>query len=337
MLFTPYGIANLELKNRIVMPPMCMYKAAADGKVTDWHLLHYASRAAGQVGLIIVEATAVEGRGRISAQDLGLWEDGQIEGMKKLVELVHAQGGKIGVQLAHAGRKSTVPDSVPVAPSTLKFDESCYCPQALAVGEIAGIIGAFGTAARRAIDAGFDLIEVHGAHGYLINEFLSPLTNLRTDAYGGSVLKRTKLLQEVLEEVRRVVPAGYPVTVRVSAEEYHPLGNTSSVVADMLNLVKDVGIDLVNVSSGGVIPVQPRAYASYQIPLALTIKEQTSLPVLAGGLVTQALQAQQILKAGADLVYLGRTLLRQPYWALQAAHELHQEIEWPEPYVRGKF
>lgn len=337
MLFTPYGIANLELKNRIVMPPMCMYKAAADGKVTDWHILHYASRAAGQVGLIIVEATAVEGRGRISAQDLGLWEDGQIEGMKKLVEMVHAQGGKIGVQLAHAGRKSTVPDSVPVAPSTLKFDAECQSPQALMLGEIAGIIDAFGAAARRAIDAGFDLIEVHGAHGYLINEFLSPLTNLRTDAYGGSVLKRTKLLQEVLEEVRRVVPAGYPVTVRVSAEEYHPLGNTSLVVADMLNLVKAAGIDLVNVSSGGVIPVQPRAYASYQIPLALTIKEQTALPILAGGLVTQAVQAQQILKAGADLVYLGRALLRQPYWALQAAHELQQEIEWPEPYVRGKF
>nr|WP_320147807.1 tRNA-dihydrouridine synthase [uncultured Anaeromusa sp.] len=337
MLFTPYAIANLKLKNRIVMPPMCMYKAAADGKVTDWHLLHYASRAAGQVGLIIVEATAVEGRGRISAQDLGLWEDGQVEGMKKLVAAVHAQGGKIGVQLAHAGRKSTVPDSVPVAPSTVKFDESCQSPQALTLGEIDEIIAAFGAAARRAIQVGFDLIEVHGAHGYLINEFLSPLTNFRTDAYGGSVLKRAKLLREVLTEVRRAVPEHYPVTVRVSAEEYHPLGNNAVVVADMLNLVKDLGIDLVNVSSGGVVPIQPRAYASYQIPLALTIKEQTSLPILAGGLVTQAAQAQQILKAGADLVYLGRALLRQPYWALQAAHELQQEIEWPEPYVRGKF
>ena len=338
MLFTSFNLKNLTLKNRIVMPPMCMYSAAEDGQVTDWHIVHYTTRAVGQVGLMIVEATGVEPRGRISDHDLGIWEDSQIDGLKRLVASVHAQGGtKIAIQLAHAGRKSEVTASTPVAPSALAFDESSIKPAALTELEIQSVIHKFVAAAQRAVEAGFDAIEVHAAHGYLINEFLSPLTNLRTDRYGGSLENRARFLDEILSGVRSAIPSGMPVIVRVSASDYHAYGNTPETVAALLNLVKHQGIDLVNVSSGAVIPVMPRAFAGYQIPFALTIKEQTGLPVLGGGLITQPIQALQAVKAGVDLVFLGRELLRNPYWVLQAAAVLHQEVTWPEQYLRGKF
>lgn len=337
MLFTPFSLKELLLKNRIVMPPMCMYRAGNDGIVTEWHMLHYGTRAVGQVGLIIVEATGIEPRGRISNRDLGIWEDGHISGLKKLVEIVHAQGAKVAIQLAHAGRKSEVQDTIPVAPSALAFNEEYKMPAELSTEEIQEVIAKFSAAARRAVQAGFDAIEIHGAHGYLINQFLSPLTNLREDEYGGSPENRVRFLDEVLEAIHAVIPERMPVIVRVSAEEYHQDGNGTQDIAAMLKLVKHRGIDLVNVSSGAVIPVVPRAYAGYQIPFALKIKEMTDLPVLGGGLITEAAQAMQVAKTGVDLVYLGRELLRNPYWVLQAAHVLGEEVQWPESYVRGKW
>jgi NADPH2 dehydrogenase len=337
MLFTPISFKQLTLKNRVVMPPMCMYSAADDGMVTDWHVTHYTTRAVGQVGLIIVEATSVEPRGRISNRDLGIWNDGQILGLKRIVDNVHAQGGKIGIQLAHAGRKSEAADSKPVAPSAIAFNEEYRLPAVLTVGEIKEVIQKFVQAAERAVAAGFDVIELHAAHGYLINEFLSPLTNERTDEYGGSLENRVRFLQEVLIGVKKVIPEEMPIIIRVSADDYHEGGNTPEIVAAMLNQIKHHGIDIINVSSGAVISVMPRAYPGYQIPMALIIKEKTGLPILAGGLVTQPAQALQIVKAGADLVYTGRELLRSPYWPLQAAYALQQEVEWPEPYLRGKW
>jgi NADPH2 dehydrogenase len=337
MLFTPISFKNLTLKNRIVMPPMCMYSAADDGMVTDWHVIHYATRAVGQVGLIIVEATGVEPRGRISNLDLGIWDDAHISGLKRIVEQVHAQGSKIGIQLAHAGRKSEVVGSTPVAPSAIAFNEEYSLPTALTMQEIQEVIQKFVQGAKRAVAAGFDMIEIHAAHGYLINEFLSPLTNTRTDEYGGSLENRVRFLEEVLIAVKKVIPKDMPVIVRVSADDYHEEGNTPEVVAAMLNLIKHHGIDVVNVSSGAVIPVMPRAYPGYQVAMALVIKEKTQLPVLAGGLITEPAQVLQLVKAGIDLVYTGRELLRNPYWPLQAAHVLQQQVEWPKQYLRGKW
>ncbi len=238
MIFTPYSLRKLTVKNRIVMPPMCMYSAADDGLVTDWHVLHYTTRAVGQVGLIIVEATAVEPRGRISGHDLALWEDRQIVGFKRLVDSVHAQtGAKIAIQLAHAGRKSEVLATTPVAPSAIAYNDDYRIPAALTESEIQEIVQKFVDSAKRAVQAGFDAIELHAAHGYLINEFLSPLTNLRTDRYGGSLANRARFLDEILSGIRSVIPAEMPIIVRVSASDYHTDGNTPESVAALLNLV----------------------------------------------------------------------------------------------------
>ncbi|HWR38707.1 MAG TPA: NADH:flavin oxidoreductase/NADH oxidase [Patescibacteria group bacterium] len=335
MLFQEFSLRDLNLKNRIVMSPMCMYQAT-DGLPNEWHYLHYPARAVGQVGLIIVEATGVEPGGRITDSDLGLWNDSQLAAMKTLVERVHAQGSKISIQLSHAGRKSEVKNRVPVAPSTLAFSAEFRVPQELSLAEIKNIINHFVTAAGRAVQAGFDAIELHAAHGYLLNQFLSPLTNHRQDEYGGPPENRVRLLGEVISAVRNVLPKGMPLGVRVSAHEYEVSGNTPETVAAMLNLVKQHGIDLVHVSSGAITPTTPRAYPGYQIPFALTIRERTRLPVIGGGLVTTPQQAQQIVKAGVDLVFLGRELLRNPYWPLMAAATLGADIAWPEAYLRAR-
>lgn len=336
MLFSPFKIKNLELKNRIVMPPMCMY-SAQDGMVNDWHIVHYATRAAGQTGLIIVEATGVEKRGRISDKDLGIWEDQQVDGLNKIVEAIHSYGVKAAIQLNHAGRKSEVTALEPVAPSAIAFSEEHRMPHALSKEEVKQTIILFKNAAKRALAAGFDAIEIHAAHGYLINQFLSPLANTRTDEYGGSLENRARFLDEVLEAVREVVPSDYPIFVRVSAEEYDPAGNRPEDIASMINLVKSRGIDIVHVSSGAVISAPVRAYPGYQIAFAATIKQHTGLPVIGGGLITEPHQAEQIIKSGIDFVFLGRHLLRDPYWPLRAAHELHADIQWQEQYLRGKF
>ncbi|MDR3564244.1 MAG: NADPH dehydrogenase NamA [Negativicutes bacterium] len=337
MLFDSFSVKGLTLKNRIVMPPMCNYMSDRAGLANDWHFIHYASRAIGGAGLIIQEATGVEDGGRISARDLGLWTDEQGEASKRIVDIVHRHGAKIGVQLNHAGRKSEVEYLHPVGPSAVAFSDKSRTPQELTKAEIAAIVDKFAAAAKRAVAAGYDVIEIHGAHGYLINQFLSPLSNQRRDEYGGGPENRARLLGEVVTAVRQVMPGDMPLFVRVSAHDYAQGGNTPDDLVTMLNLVKDKGVDVVHVSSGAVISVAPRAFAGYQIPFALTIKEKTGLPVIGGGLITEPVQAEQVIKTGVDLVFLGRELLREPYWPLKAAFVLGQETAWPEPYVRGKF
>lgn len=336
-LFTPFTVKDMELKNRIVMAPMCMYSAADDGLATPWHTIHYATRAQGGVGLIIQEATAVERRGRITANDLGIWSDEQIPYLKEIVNTVHGLGAKMGIQLGHAGRKCQVKEERIVAPSAIAFSDSYAVPHEMTNEEIQEVIASFREAARRVLEIGYDVIELHGAHGYLISEFLSPLTNHRTDEYGGSKENRVRLLKEVVQAVREVWPFEKPLHVRVSAYDYHEDGNDPSDIAQMLNLVKQYGIDLINVSSGGVVLAPVPLYQGYQVTFAEVIRNQTALPVMAGGLITNAFMAEEILSNNrSDLVYLGRVLLREPYWALDADAKLHQEVEWPKQYERGK-
>ncbi|MCB6993798.1 NADPH dehydrogenase NamA [bacterium 210820-DFI.6.37] len=336
-LFKETKIKNMGLKNRVVMPPMCMYCAGEDGVVTDWHILHYASRAVGGTALLIVEATGICPEGRISSNDLGLWQDDQIAGMKKLTDAVHANGAKIAVQLNHAGRKCTAEGMDVEAPSAIPFDGESVTPRAMTKADIEETIQQFRQAAERAEKAGFDMVEIHGAHGYLLSEFLSPLTNQRTDEYGGSRENRVRLLGQVIDAVKEVWPEEKPLCVRVSAEDYQEGGNMAEDLAEMLNLVKDKGIDLVDVSTGGVVPAVPNAVKGYQIPHGEKIKKLTGLPVIAGGLVTDPQEAEEIIFSGrADFVYIGRELLRNPYWPLQAANELGVDMAWPKQYERAK-
>ncbi|MGI6536881.1 MAG: NADPH dehydrogenase NamA [Caldicoprobacterales bacterium] len=336
-LFSEFRVKNMALKNRIVMAPMCMYTADTDGKAKDWHYTHYTSRAAGGTGLIILEATAVEKRGRISDWDLGIWSGEHIEGLRRLVDGCHSNGAKIGVQLAHAGRKSQAAADYPIAPSPIPYDHNYRTPKEMNKADIEAAVESFRAGAERANEAGFDTIEIHAAHGYLINEFLSPLTNHRTDEYGGSMENRARFLKDILQAVASVWPEEKPVIVRVSAEEFVEGGNRPEDLANILNLIKGEGIDLVNVSTGGVVNVSPEGYPGYQIRHAEIIRQNTGLPVIAGGLITSPLMAEEIIRnERADLIFLGRELLRNPYWPLQAARELQHDIEWPKQYRRAK-
>jgi NADPH2 dehydrogenase len=337
VLFSPFTVKNLTLRNRVVMPPMCQYSADTNGMPGSWHLSHYQSRAVGGTGLIILEATAVEPIGRISENDLGLWNDAQIEPLAKIVRACKENGACVGIQLAHAGRKAITREK-PVAPSPLAFSAEHTVPEELTQAEIRGIISAFTDAARRAEAAGFDMIEIHGAHGYLINEFLSPLANHRTDTYGGSRENRSRFLVEILDSVRTVWPEDKPVSVRVSAEEYDPKGNHPDDLVEILTPFIAEGIDLVHVSSGGVLPAKPDQYPGYQVRYADIIHNALPAPVIAGGMVTTPEMAEEILgNRRADLVFLGRELLRNPYWPLTAAHTLGVEISWPAQYLRAKI
>ncbi|MFK2824288.1 NADPH dehydrogenase NamA [Bacillus sp. B190/17] len=332
-LFEPYTIKNMTLKNRIVMSPMCMYSAETDGKVNDWHLVHYPARAVGQVGLIIVEATAVTPEGRISEHDLGIWGDDHIEGFQKLVSLVKAHEAKIGIQLAHAGRKSEVSGDI-LAPTALAFDETMKTPKEMTAADIERTIKAFAQGARRAKEAGFDLIELHGAHGYLINEFLSPLTNHREDEYGGNKENRLRFLTEIIREIKNVWNG--PLFVRVSANDYHENGLTVHDYSEIAKHLKELGVDLIDVSSGAVVPAKISTFPGYQVPLAETIKHEAGIPVGAVGMIISPLQAEEILRnERADLIFLGRELLRDPYWPLRASKELRTEVKAPIQYERG--
>jgi NADPH2 dehydrogenase len=332
-LFTGFKLKELEIKNRIVMAPMCMFCADTDGKSNDWHFTHYVTRAVGGAGLIIMEATGVESRGRITEKDLGLWKEEQIEGLSNIVKACKEQGTRIGIQLGHAGRKSEVLSEPSIAPSPVPFSENYRIPVEMTKEDINTVVNSFKEAARRANEAGFDTIEIHGAHGYLISEFLSPLTNHRTDEYGGTMENRLRFLREIVREIKTVWPGHKPIIVRVSAEDYVEEGNHDTIVADMLNLVKEEGIDLVNVSSGGVVNAVPNVYPGYQVTMAETIRKTTGLPVIAGGLITTSQMAEEIISnKRADLIFLGRELLRNPYWPLSAAKELNEEIEWPAQY-----
>ncbi|MBN2050427.1 MAG: NADPH dehydrogenase [Spirochaetales bacterium] len=339
-LFSPLTMKDLTLRNRIVMSPMCMYSADKDGFSSDWHSLHYATRAMGGVGLILQEATAVEGRGRITDGDLGIWDDRHVAGFKKIVQQVHRFGAKIGIQLAHAGRKCMIPSEDIISPSPVCYDANdprYRIPREMNDQDIETVIRAFQDSASRAVETGYDLVQIHAAHGYLLNEFLTPLVNKRTDKYGGRT-GGTELLREVIHAVRKVWPEHKPLEVRVSARDYEADGNEPEDLAKVLNAVKAEGVDSVNVSSGNVVPVPSDAYNSYQIPFAEIIRIETGLIVTGGGMVTDATQADGIIRSGrADMVFLGRELLRSPYWPLAASKSLGAELDyWPEQYKRAK-
>lgn len=336
-LFTNYKLKNIEFKNRIVMAPMCMFSADESGEANSWHYVHYASRAVGGAGLIIMEATAVERRGRISAADLGIWSDTHIEGLRKIVDECKKRGAGIGIQLAHAGRKCEVAWEDIIAPGAVAFDEKYKTPREMSKEDIREVVRAFKEGAKRAREAGFDIIEIHGAHGYLINQFMSPVTNKRTDEYGGNAENRARFLKEIIEAVREVWTQELPLILRVSAEEYADGGNRPKDTAEIINHAKDAGIDMVNVSSGGLVQVRINSFPGYQAGFAQDIKTLTNLPVITGGLITGPRMAEEILQDDkADFVFLGRELLRNPYWPLSAAKELQEEIAWPVQYRGAK-
>jgi len=333
-LFTPYEVKNVKLKNRIVMSPMCMYSCEKeDGIVTDWHLAHYTSRAVGQVGLIMIEATAVTPEGRISSRDLGIWNDEHVEGLQRLVNQVKANGSKTAIQLAHAGRKATV-DGTIYAPSAIAFDDESKTPAEMTKEDIERTIAAFKEGAQRSKQAGFDIIEIHGAHGYLVHQFLSPLSNKRTDEYGGSAENRYRFLKEIIDSVQEVWDG--PLFVRVSATDYTEGGLTVNDHVTFATWMKEQGVDLIDVSSGALVHAKINVYPGYQVPFAEQIKQEAAINTGAVGLITSGLQAEEILQSKrADLIFVARELLRDPYWPRTAATELNTNIEAPVQYERG--
>ncbi|WP_371551998.1 NADH:flavin oxidoreductase/NADH oxidase [Streptomyces sp. NBC_00554] len=355
-LFQPFTLRDVTIPNRVWMPPMCQYSAAPEGPSTgapnDWHFAHYAARAAGGTGLIIVEATAVSPEGRISPYDLGIWNDTQVEAFRRITRFLTSHGTVPAIQLAHAGRKASTerpwkggapvgPDAYgwqPLGPSPLPFAAGHPVPTELTVAEIREIVGQFTDAARRALDAGFEIAEIHGAHGYLLNEFLSPHSNHRTDAYGGSYENRTRLSLEVVDAVREVWPEDKPLFFRISATDWlEEDGWTADDTVRFAAQLKEHGVDLLDVSTGGNasgarIPVGP----GYQVPFAARVKAETPLSVAAVGLITDAEQAEKILANDeADAVLLGRELLRNPSFARLAARELGAEVHVPDQYHRS--
>ena len=330
-----YKVKNLELRNRIVMPPMCMYSSDEEGEVKDFHRLHYGARALGGVGLVIVEATAVIPNGRISSNDLGIWSDSHIKGLKSVVDRVRSYGAKIGIQLAHAGRKCGSNDPFTVAPSPIRSSDEYRLPRELSLDGIKDIVSAFKEAARRANEAGFDVIEIHGAHGYLIHEFLSPLSNKRKDKYGGSLENRTRFLKEVIAAVKEVWPKEKPIFLRVSADDYVEGGIDKEEMVKIINEVKHY-IDIVHVSSGGLIDVKFPVFPGYQVTHSDAIKNGCNIPTIAVGLISKYELIEEILSNNrADLVALGRALLRDPHLVLNMAHDNNLEIDYPVQYKRG--
>jgi NADPH2 dehydrogenase len=329
-IFEPFSIKNLKLRNRIVMPPMCMYSSDNSGQALDFHRTHYASRATGGTGLIIQEATAVVPSGRISENDLGIWSDQQIEGLASVVDLIHISGARAGIQLAHAGRKCEVPDSVTVAPSGFHFSNDYNVPHELEIDEIEEIIEFFRQAAIRAARAGYDVLEIHGAHGYLIHEFLSPLSNRRQDRYGGELKNRTRFLKEVISAVRQVWPHDKVLQLRLSASDFLEGGID---LQDTISIVEQVkqDVDIFHLSSGGLLPAGIKPYPGYQTVFAEAVRRACHVPTIAVGLITRIEQAEEIIAAGrADLVALGRELLRNPYWPIRHCG-LNQSTGCPIP------
>ena len=341
-LFTPLALRGVTLRNRIAMSPMCMYSAGEDGIATDFHLAHLATRATGSVGLIITEATAVEARGRISTNDLGLWDDAQVESLGRIVRLCKAQGTVMCTQLAHAGRKAWTPTKgagpfPSVAPSAIPFDADWVVPHELARAELDAIISAYRAAAQRAVRADFDAIEVHAAHGYFLHQFLSPISNRRTDEYGGSLENRARMLLRVVDTVRAVLPESQPLLVRLSSTDWIEGGLTLDDQVQVARWLKAHGVDLVDCSSGGSTPQLPPVGPGYQVPFAERIRREAGIATMAVGLITTPELAEEIVRNGrADVVAMGRELLRNPYWPLHAARALGYDIPWPKQYQRAK-
>lgn len=316
------------------MAPMCMYTSEKeDGMMSDWHLTHYESRAVGQVGLIMVEASAVTPQGRISSSDLGIWNKDHVGGFAILTQSVKGHGAKIGIQLAHAGRKAGGDGEI-LAPSPIPFNNISKTPKEMTLSDIKETIEAFKQSAERAKQAEFDVVEIHAAHGYLINQFLSPLTNQRTDYYGGSPEKRYRFLLEIIDAVKTVWDG--PLFVRISASDYHSEGLNIEDYITIVKWLKAQGVDLIDVSSGGLIPASVPSFPGYQVPFSEKIKHQSEIATGAVGLITSGLHAEEILQNDrADLIILGRELLRDPYWPRTAAKQLGVKIESPRQYERG--
>jgi 2,4-dienoyl-CoA reductase-like NADH-dependent reductase (Old Yellow Enzyme family) len=350
-LFDPLAIRDITFANRVFVSPMCQY-SSTDGYVNDWHFVHLGSRAVGGAGLVLTEATAVVPEGRISPQDLGIWMDDHIEPLARFVRFIHQQGSVAGMQLAHAGRKAStyrpweghgaVPESKGgwnniVAPSASPFADDYPIPQALAIDGIKNIVSAFAAAARRACEAGFRVIEIHAAHGYLIHEFLSPFSNQRTDAYGGSFENRTRVLREILAAVRGSWPERAPLFVRISATDWIDGGWDIQQSVELARQLKELGTDLIDCSSGGNVPhAKIPAGPGYQTPFAQKIRREANILTAAVGMITSPIQAEHIIgTAQADAVILARELLRDTYWPLRAARELGQPISWPVQYLRA--
>jgi 2,4-dienoyl-CoA reductase-like NADH-dependent reductase (Old Yellow Enzyme family) len=346
-LLSPLTVRRVHLRNRIAMSPMCQY-VARDGFADDWHLVHLGSRAAGGAALVMVEATAVTPEGRITPGDVGVWDDAHAEPLARIARFIHTQGAAIGIQLAHAGRKASC--DVPwkggapltaaqgawpvVAPSPVPFGEQSPVPRALDAAGIDAVVEAFVSAARRAVAAGFDLVELHAAHGYLLHEFLSPLSNRRTDEYGGSLANRMRMPVRVARAVRRALPPDMPLFVRISATDWAEGGWDVEQSAALARALKPEGVDLIDVSSGGLVPTAKIPVArGYQVPLAAQVRREADILTGAVGLITEPEQANEVIQRGcADLVFLGRALLREPYWALRAEAALDGEQQWPISY-----
>jgi len=350
-LFDSLQIRGVELPNRIAVSPMCEY-SCENGMANDWHLVHLGSRAVGGAGLVFTEATAVEARGRISPQDLGLWSDSQIEPLARITRFVRGQGSVAGIQLAHAGRKASTyrpwsgEGMIPVnqggwsdvvAPSAVAFVPEYPMPVALTESEIAGVVRAFGEAARRAVDAGFQVVEIHSAHGYLLHEFLSPLSNVRSDGYGGSFENRTRIVREVVAEVRRHWPEGNPLFLRISASDWTEGGWDVEESVELARELNPMGVDLLDCSSGGNVPKAKIPLGpGYQVPFAERIRRDAGILTGAVGMITEAAQANAIIaSAQADMVLLAREMLRDPYWPLHAGQALAQTVTWPSQYLRA--
>lgn len=328
MIFEPIIIENLTIKNRLVMAPMCMYKSDKSGMATDFHLHHYVARAMGGIGLVTVEETGVLENGKITDSCLGIYDDAHIEGLTKIVKSVHENGAKIAIQLAHAGRKSTVTTTPDIyGPTSEPFSDNFKTPVEMTKEHINEVIEAFGNAAARAKKAGFDMVQIHAAHGYLLSSFLSPLTNLRKDEYGSE--NCAKLLLEITKAVKSNFSG--PVSIRVNGYDQTAGGVTSESISKAINFVKNEGICLVDVSSGGVVQnVNYDPYPAHQIEMATTIKKLTELPVIGGGVITEANHIDEILKSKhVDMIYLGRKLLTEPFFPITAAEELGKTPDWP--------
>lgn len=352
ILFSPLTLRSVTVRNRLWVSPMCMY-SAVDGVVQEWHHTHLAQFASGGAGLVVAEATAVVPEGRISPRDAGLWTDAQRDAWAPIVAAIHARGAAAGIQLAHAGRKASTwwpwaerRGTVPVteggwrttAPSAIAFD-GFDAPDALDAAGIDAVVDGFAAAARRAIAAGFDVLELHGAHGYLLHQFLSPLSNLRDDEYGGPLENRARLLLRVVDAVRAAVGDDVPVFVRISATDHADGGFTPEEAAVVGDWATAHGADLIDVSSGGLVAHQRiSVFPGYQVPLAETVRQGGRIPVTAVGLITAAAQAEQVLTEGAaDAIFAGREWLRDPHFALRAAHELGAEVAWPPQYDRARW
>lgn len=351
LLFQPLTIKSIQLKNRIVVSPMCQY-SGQDGFSNDWHLVHLGSRAVGGAGLVMSEACAVSPDGRISQGDIGIWKDAHIDNLKRITQFIEAQGSVAGIQLAHAGRKASCAEPwnggeqltleeggwQTVSASAVAFKEGTRAPIALSEASISEIAADFKAAANRALQAGFKVLELHAAHGYLIHQFFSPLTNFRTDAYGGSFENRIRILLDIVKAVQEVWPKDLPLFVRISATDWVEGGWSITDAVKLSSILKDKGVDLIDCSSGGLVayakvPVAP----GFQVPFANQIKEQAGILTGAVGCITDPQEAEDILlREEADLIFLARELLRNPYFPMAAAIELSEDIIWPVQYERAR-